>query len=90
MEREVFLYVKAKLRNSSFENRRNFGSGEAHFYLRGTYMNDPFWVPLNWEAEFSKKAIQRKCRVEKPVNGRHDLLIDWLSKMYCLMSFGWR
>jgi len=46
MEREAFLYVKAKLRNSSFENRMNFGSGEVHFYLTGTYMNDPYWFLL--------------------------------------------
>ena len=41
MEREALLYVKSKLRISSFQNRRNFGSGEVHFYLTGTYMNDP-------------------------------------------------
>ncbi len=41
MEREAFLYVKAKLLNSSIENRKNFGSGEVHFNLTGTYMNDP-------------------------------------------------
>ena len=40
MEREAFLYVKAKLLNSSIANRKNFGSGEVHFYLTGTYMND--------------------------------------------------
>ena len=42
MEREAFLYVKAKLLNSSIANRKNFGSGEVHFNLTGTYMNDPF------------------------------------------------
>ena len=41
MEREAFLYVKAKLLNSSIENRNNFGSGKVHFNLTGTYMNDP-------------------------------------------------
>ena len=41
MEREAFLYVKAKLLNSSFENRNNFGSGKVHFNLTGTDMNDP-------------------------------------------------
>ena len=41
MEREAFLYVKAKLLNSSIANRKNFGSGEVHFNLTGTYMNDP-------------------------------------------------
>ena len=40
MEREAFLYVKAKLLNSSIENRNNFGSGKVHFNLTGTYMND--------------------------------------------------
>ena len=45
MEREAFLYVKAKLLNSSFENRKNFGSGKVHFNLTGTYMNDPFSYP---------------------------------------------
>ncbi len=41
MDREAFLYVKAKLLNSSNENRKNFGSGKVHFNLTGTYMNDP-------------------------------------------------
>jgi len=41
MEREAFLYVKAKLLNSSIANRKNFGSGKVHFNLTGTYMNDP-------------------------------------------------
>ena len=45
MEREAFLYVKAKLLNSSIANRKNFGSGEVHFNLTGTYMNDPFSFP---------------------------------------------
>ena len=40
MEREAFLYVKAKLLNSSIANRKNFGSGKVHFNLTGTYMND--------------------------------------------------
>ena len=34
-----------KLLNSIIENRNNFGSGEVHFNLTGTYMNDPF-LPL--------------------------------------------
>jgi len=42
MEREAFLYFKAKLLNSNIANRKNFGSGEVHFNLTGTYMNDPF------------------------------------------------
>ncbi len=42
MEREAFLYVRSKLRISSFQNRKNFGLGEVHFNLTGTYMNDPF------------------------------------------------
>ncbi len=41
MEREAFLYVKAKLLNSSIANRKDFGSGEVHFNLTETYMNDP-------------------------------------------------
>jgi len=45
MEREAFLYVKAKLLNSSIANRKNFGSGGVHFNLTGTYMNDPFSCP---------------------------------------------
>ncbi len=40
MEREAFLYVKAKLLNSSIANRKNFGSEKVHFNLTGTYMND--------------------------------------------------
>ena len=45
MEREAFLYVKAKLLNSSNENRNNLGSGKVHFNLTGTYMNDPILPP---------------------------------------------
>ena len=45
MEREAFLYVKAKLLNSSIANRKNFGSGKVHFILTGTYMNDPSALP---------------------------------------------
>ena len=45
MEREAFLYSKAKLLNSSIANRKNFGSGKVHFNLTGTYMNDPFSLP---------------------------------------------
>ena len=41
MEREAFLYVKAKLLNSSITNRKNFGSGKVYFNLTGAYMNDP-------------------------------------------------
>ena len=46
MEREAFLYVKAKLLNSSIANRKNFGSGKVHFNLTGTYMNDPYVLDL--------------------------------------------
>ncbi len=42
MQREAFLYRSVKLLNSSLVNRNNFGSGEVHFNLTGTYMNDPF------------------------------------------------
>ncbi len=45
MEREAFLYVKAKLLNSSITNRKNFGSGKVYFNLTGTYMNDPSCLP---------------------------------------------
>ncbi len=47
MEREAFLYVKAKLLNSGIANRKNFGSGKVHFNLTGTYMNDPK-APPSW------------------------------------------
>ena len=53
MEREAFLYVKAKLLNSGIANRKNFGSGKVHFNLTGTYMNDPLCDPFSFVVPLS-------------------------------------
>jgi len=73
MEREAFLYVKAKLLNSSIANRKNFGSGEVHFNLTGTYMNDPFLVSYSCvtRASYScapekRSAPNREHRTSEP------------------------
>ena len=61
MEREAFLYVKAKLLNSSIANRKNFGSGKVHFNLTGTYMNDPEACPISAK----QAAIGPKSNVQR-------------------------
>ena len=69
MEREAFLYVKAKLLNSSIANRKNFGSGGVHFNLTGTYMNDPFSDPFSLSFLGLEDLVDIAFAVREPFGG---------------------